>query len=179
MRIAYPVARQIADHARAAAPNEACGLLAGGDGKISSAIPLRNIADTPSQRFRLDPQEELRALKTLDAGGLGWMGIYHSHPHSAPIPSRTDMVEAADANLLHLIVSLERKKPQLKLWRIDGDSAEPVNLVFDGQAENEEGGKLTKRQRIALIMAGILSALMLVITAIALLPPPPELRPPA
>lgn len=179
MRIAYRVARQIADHALAAAPNEACGLLAGHAGIIRRAVPLQNVSETPSQRFQLDPAEELRALKSLDAEELEWLGVYHSHPSSAPIPSQSDLAEAADAMLLHLIVSLERAKPQLKLWRIDGDSAEPVELVFESQTEQAEDGKLTQGQRIALVLAGLASLLLLVMMSIALLPPPPELVPPA
>ena len=177
MRIAYAVARQIADHAQAAAPDEACGLLAGDRETITRAIPMRNAASEPGDGYRVDPQEQLAALKEIDACKLVWTGVYHSHPRSAPIPSPRDIAEARDAKLLHLIVSLERVKPRLKLWRIEGDSVTPVELVFDTEARADKGRQFSTRQRIAIVVAGIASLLLLVAISVSLLPPPPELTP--
>ena len=177
MRIPYLVARQIADHAEADAPREACGLLAGRGGEIARAIPLSNIAAEPSQRYSLDPIEELRALKAIDAAGLDWIGVYHSHPRSAPIPSQADMKDARDARLLHLIVSLERRQPRLKLWRLDGFSAEPVELAFVDDKQEAEDDRLSRRQQIAIVLAGLASLLLLVIVSVSLLPPAPQLAP--
>ena len=177
MRIAYQVARQIADHAMADAPKEACGLLAGRGDEITRAYPLANIALAPGQRFRLEPDEELRALKAIDATGLDWIGVYHSHPRSAPIPSPADTAEARDAKLLHLIISLERRQPRLKLWRLDGLSAEPVELAFAGDKQESADDRLTRRQQIAIVLAGLASLLLLVMISVSLLPPAPVLTP--
>lgn len=177
MRIPYALARQIADHAQADTPNEACGLLAGDCREIARAIPLSNAASATGDRFRIDPEEQLAALKAIDADGLEWIGAYHSHPRSAPIPSRADIEAAQDAKLLHLIVSLERAKPRLKLWRIDGDSVTPVELVFEGEMGAERGSPLSLRHRLAILIAGIASLLLLVAISVSLLPPPPELTP--
>ena len=177
MRIPYDVARQIADHAEAEAPNEACGVLAGDYRTISRAISLRNAAANRDDRFQFDPEEQLTALKAIDADGLEWMGVYHSHPRSAPIPSRTDINEALDPKLLHLIVSLERAKPKLKLWRIDGLSAAPVELVFDTDTSDDDGSQFSARQRVSIVIVGIASLLLLVAISVALLPPAPELMP--
>ena len=130
IKIAYAVARQIADHAVSESPNEACGLLAGAVGHISRAIPLKNAAKSPATHFSLAPIEELNALKTIDAARLDWIGVYHSHPRSAPIPSQEDIKAAVDQRLLHLIVSLEGVKPKLKLWRVEGPSVLPLELVL-------------------------------------------------
>ncbi len=174
-RIPYALARQIADHAQAEAPKEACGLLAGDGRAITRAIPLRNSAPSPGDHFRLAPEEQLAALKEIDADGLEWTGIYHSHPRSAPIPSRMDIEEARDAKLLHLIVSLERAKAKLKLWRIDGDSVTPIDLVFEGETRADADDQFSLRHRIAVVLAGIASLLLLVAISVSLLPPPPEL----
>ena len=96
-RISYAVARQIADHARCQLPYEACGLLAGMDTQILAAHPLRNVADSPQKQFQLDPREQLQALKAIDKAQLDWIGVYHSHPRSAPIPSQSDMEQCADS----------------------------------------------------------------------------------
>lgn len=175
IRIPYQVARQIADHAEAEAPNEACGLLGGDGATISLAIPMRNAAPAPTERFALDPQEQLAALKTIDAAQLNWMAIYHSHPRSEAIPSRIDINEALDPKPLHLIVSLERAKPKLKLWRIDGLTVEPVDLIFDTDTSNDDIRPLRNRQRVAIAVAGIASLLLLVAISITLLPPAPAL----
>ena len=116
--IVYAVARQIAEHALSEAPNEACGILAGTRERISRAIPLENASEAPASHFRFDPNEQLAALKSLDAAGLGWVGVYHSHPKTPPIPSREDIVAAVDHSLLQLIVSaLSRSSVSLRSAR--------------------------------------------------------------
>ena len=177
MRISYRVARQIADHAEAEAPNEACGLLAGDGATIDRAIPLRNSAAMRETRYRFAPAEQLAALKSIDADSLNWIGIYHSHPRSAPIPSPADVNEALDPKLLHLIVSLKDARPALKLWRIEDQSVTPVDLRFDTDASHEESSQLTKRQRAAIVAAGIASLLLLFAISLSLLPPAPQLSP--
>ena len=173
MRIAYHAARDIVEHARRAAPDEACGLLAGKHGCISRALRLRNMAGSPQTRFELDPNEQIQALKSLDAASLDWIGIYHSHPRAAPLPSPADLAEASDSRLLHLIVSLERPKARLKLWRINGDSAQALELSFADHAHDEECPPFSPAQRIALVAVSLASLLLLLIVAIALLPPAP------
>ncbi len=177
MRIAYAVASQIADHAEADAPIEACGLLAGESNSIKRAIPLRNNAATPSKHFRLAPEEQLKTMKAIDEAGLDWIGIYHSHPRSAPIPSQTDIAAALDAKLLHLIISLEHARPKLKLWRIDGNAVSPIELIFETGATDDEGSQFSTRQRVAIAVVGIASFLLLVAISLLLLPPAPELAP--
>jgi [CysO sulfur-carrier protein]-S-L-cysteine hydrolase len=80
----------IADHARAEAPNEACGLLALRDGVAVQYIPGINDAESPF-RFQLrlaDPESWF-----LEDEGYE-LAIVHSHPPGAPTgarPSRTDV----------------------------------------------------------------------------------------
>ena len=177
IKIAYAVARQIADHAASESPYEACGLLAGAVGHISRAFPLKNAAKSPATQYCLEPIEELGALKAIDAAGLDWLGVYHSHPHSAPIPSPEDIKAAVDQRLLHLIVSLEGAKPKLKLWHLEGSSVLPLELVFDSETDIEPASRLSTRQQVAIIIAGIASLLILLAISFTLLPPAPELTP--
>lgn len=176
-RISYAVARQIADAAAAESPNEACGLLAGRGDTISRAISLRNAAPDPSSHFAFEPNEQLSKVKAIDAAGLDWIGVYHSHPRTAPIPSETDVAAALDPKLLHLIVSLKDAKPAMTLWRIDTDRVSPIDLVFDTVVTFDEDRTLTRGQRIAVIVAGIASLLLLLFTSVMLLPPAPEITP--
>lgn len=171
MRIAYTAARTIVEHAASSAPREACGLLAGKDGLISLALPVANAAAIPKQAFALAPAEQLRRLKQIDEHGLDWLGVYHSHPVSPPIPSQSDLTGAVDDALLQLIVSLANPKPRLKLWRTAGMTALPLELDFADAPSMDDADELTRRQRLGMLAAGLLSVLALLIIAMALLPP--------
>jgi [CysO sulfur-carrier protein]-S-L-cysteine hydrolase len=83
------VRHAIAEHARAEAPNEACGLLVMRDGLAERYEPGRNVAASP-YRFELQVDPELWFLE--DDGYE--LAIVHSHPEEAPTgarPSRTDV----------------------------------------------------------------------------------------
>lgn len=175
--IAYQVARQIADHGADQYPSEACGLLAGTEDHIAAAFPMRNVAEAAETRFQVDPNEQLQALKAIDEARLEWIGIYHSHPRSAPIPSTSDLREWADSGLLQLIVSLERSKPQLKLWRLDQSSVSAEDLVYETATRPEFERPLTQSQQAALLVVAIAAALILLIISFSLLPPAPEIAP--
>lgn len=177
-KIAYTVARQIADHAQDDYPNEVCGLLAGHGDHIYKAIPTKNIADNPLTEYLAEPYDQLQALKQLDAENLDWLGVYHSHPKSRPIISPTDIARATDPNLIHIIVSLQNAKPELKAWRINGHDSEAVDLIFDTQSpQNTAHEPLSNSQKLAIILSGIISVLILLTISFTLLPPAPEITP--
>lgn len=173
--ISRSVARQIADHAAGEAPREVCGLLAGRGSRVTAAYPLRNVAAKPETRFQADPLEQLQALKAIDEAKLAWIGAYHSHPRSEPIPSERDIEDCVDSGLPQLIVSLAYSKPRLKLWRIEGDAVTPIELVYDTQPPPEVEAALSPGQQAALLMVAIAAVLILLIIAVTLLPPAPEL----
>lgn len=175
--ISYSVARQIADQAAKQHPCEACGLLAGTRDHIAAAHPLRNVADMPQTRFQIDPREQLRALKAIDAAQRDWIGIYHSHPRSPPIPSQSDIKQCADSGLLQLIVSLEGRRPQLKLWRVDRDSALPIELVYETDRPPEYEPALSPAQQAAVLIVAVAAVLILLLISFTLLPPAPDLMP--
>src|SRR5262245_28390101 len=80
--------------AEAEAPLECCGLLAGvieGDvGRVLERYPLTNAAASPI-RFESDPRSMLDATRDIDRRGLAVLAVYHSHPTTAPVPSKTDL----------------------------------------------------------------------------------------
>ncbi len=170
MRITYPAARRIVEHAAARSPREACGLLAGKGAIISLALPVANAAAEPERAFVLEPTGQLRRFKQIDELGLDCLGVYHSHPTTPPIPSQADLSGAGDAALLQLIVSLATPQPRLKLWRLDGASALPLELEFAGAPSAEDAAELTRNQQLFMLAAGALSLLALLGIAMALLP---------
>lgn len=172
------VAKIILDDALAQIPNEACGLIAGDGKTIQSAIPLSNVASNKQSSFSFAPNEQLRALKSLDDENLVWMGVYHSHPNSAAIPSSADLEGASDCGLLQLIVSLQNSQAEFQLWRVGAAGVEPLELIFDTQTGSGlDETVLSQKQRAAIVAAAIISAILMLAISFSLLPPAPEITP--
>ncbi|MES2209776.1 MAG: M67 family metallopeptidase [Chloroflexota bacterium] len=98
------------EHARAAIPNEACGLIVGdrpaAEGGIALRwLPTRNRAASP-YRYEIDSDDLLRAtIETDDADEVFW-AIVHSHVASPARPSPTDIGLAFYPDALYVVVSL-------------------------------------------------------------------------
>jgi proteasome lid subunit RPN8/RPN11 len=108
---------QIVAHARAGLPNEACGIIAGRDGRAERFFPAQ--PDEPSPYYyRIDARDQIRIMNEIDDAGLDLVGIYHSHVSSPAYPSRTDSEQAFWPDAVYLIVSLAGDAPELKGYRI-------------------------------------------------------------
>lgn len=94
--------------ARAAYPDECCGLLEGvRDGDrfhVKALYPARNLS-ARSDRFDIDPSDHIAAQKAARANGRGIIGCYHSHPDGTARPSQTDTAGAAQNDFVWLIVA--------------------------------------------------------------------------
>jgi proteasome lid subunit RPN8/RPN11 len=117
------VLRQLADHAEAEAPNEACGLVAFRDGVAERYVRGRNAAASP-YRFELDVDPESWFLE--DEGYE--LAVFHSHVSSPPRPSRTDVENIGLwAGRPYLIYTL--RTGELAGWRIENDTIDPLLLT--------------------------------------------------
>jgi len=123
VRIAATQLSALVGHAREEAPNECCGYLRAAEGRVEEVFPSRNLRNS-RYGYELDPQSLLAANELDDAGYE--VGVYHSHPRSAPEPSQTDINLAHYPHWTYLIVSLAGDA-QVRAWRI-----------FDGRVEEEE-----------------------------------------
>lgn len=111
-------------HAQAAAPCEACGILAGRGGRIEQVFKMRNTSDTPELCYLMDPKEQFKIMKEIRNRGLEMLAIYHSHAKSRAYPSAKDVELAYYPDAAYIIISLE-KQPEAKAFRIvDGKIAE-------------------------------------------------------
>ncbi|MGE0041533.1 MAG: M67 family metallopeptidase [Vicinamibacterales bacterium] len=119
---------RLVQHARAEAPGECCGLLAGRDGLVLRACPTANSDPSPTRRYRIDPAEHVAAVRACRADGMAIVGAYHSHPRGDATPSATDAREAF-ADFLFVIVGLGGEAPEIRGWRWDGGNFMPVRLV--------------------------------------------------
>ena len=126
---------KILAHARAEAPVEACGLIAGriedGNKLIDKVYILTNV-DHAEEHFTLDPKEQLAAVKDMRANGLVPLGNWHSHPVSPSRPSQEDKRLAYDSRASYLILSLmDENAPVLNSFHIEGDDAQKEELVIE------------------------------------------------
>lgn len=111
-------------------PLEACGLIVGLGTRVHRFVPCTNVAAS-ARVYTLDPIEHLRAERAADDDGLEVIGVVHSHTHSEPYPSPTDVAQAPDPAWHYVIVSLKREAPETRSYRlVDGAIAEePVSVV--------------------------------------------------
>lgn len=116
-------------HARFCYPEEACGLLAAdGRGRLRFVVCMAN-ADASPTRYRLDPTEHFRALTYVERQGWEVAGVFHSHTHSAPYPSPTDVALAADPEWLYVIVGLrDLRRPAVRGYWIRAGAIEEEPL---------------------------------------------------
>jgi len=111
-------------------PRECCGLLLGTSGRAFAAWPARNLAETPTTRYRVDPAEHFAALRYARARGLDVVGAYHSHPRTGAVPSERDLTEAL-SDFVYVIVgplSDGRPAPVSAWWLAEGNFVE-IRLV--------------------------------------------------
>ena len=114
---------QLAEHAEAELPNEACGLVAFRDGVAERYLPGRNTASSP-YRFELDIDPESWFLE--DEGYE--LAVFHSHVSSPPRPSRTDVENIGLwAGRPYLIYTL--RTGELAGWRIEDGTIDPLPLT--------------------------------------------------
>jgi proteasome lid subunit RPN8/RPN11 len=120
----------IAGHCFDGLPDEACGLLIGpmrdGEptGVVSEAVPCAN-AEASARTYTVAPKDMLRTMRLADARGEEIVGVWHSHTHTDPYPSPTDVRLAADPAWIYPIVSLKHGEPVLRAYRIrDGEITE-------------------------------------------------------
>ncbi len=121
---------QMIGHVYDGYPLEACGLIVGNGNRVERFVPCRNVAAS-ARVYTIDPKEHLRAEMAAEDDGLEVIGVVHSHTHSEPYPSPTDVAQAPDPGWHYVIVSLKRDAPESRSYRIiDGTiSEEPISVV--------------------------------------------------
>jgi len=112
-------------------PSECCGLLAGkrhdGGWLAEDVFPLVNELKSAT-RFRSEPRSLLSALRLIEHRGMDVVGIYHSHPKTDAIPSRTDLAWRWADGVADLIISLSGEKPVVRAWSLGDLDFEELQL---------------------------------------------------
>ncbi|MCS6842844.1 MAG: M67 family metallopeptidase [Caldilineales bacterium] len=109
---------EIIAHARAGAPEEVCGILAGRAGVATELVRGRNEAANPIMDYWVDGQTLLKQFEFEDRGEE-MIAIYHSHPVDEAFPSATDARNAFYPDAVYLICSLLRPdRPVVRGFRL-------------------------------------------------------------
>jgi proteasome lid subunit RPN8/RPN11 len=113
-------------------PNECCGILLGNiDGRqrtVSLTVTCENARqDSPENRYTIDQEKVIAALKLARSRAETIVGFYHSHPDHPPVYSGTDLAEAHWFDCSYVITSVE-----------SGRAAATNSFVLQGTEENKQ-----------------------------------------
>jgi len=143
LRIRDPALHDIAAHASAAWPEEACGILIGtrpldpeGEVIVERVRPTPNIAppDDRRRRFEIDPREVIDTQRALRGTDTDIVGFFHSHPDSPARPSPTDLpFLRLWPRTVWLIVETREDGPPAtpRAWWLEQRDHEPVEMPID------------------------------------------------
>ena len=113
---------------------EVCGIFAGEirgrETRIEAVFPLINRLNLPD-RFESDPATHFSALRKIRAMKLEWVGTYHSHPQSTPIPSKWDLQMAQKGGMVDLILGRVEEEWVGKFWDFGRNRPLPALVVGD------------------------------------------------
>ena len=109
-------------------PLEACGLLVGTGTQVHRFVACTNEAAS-AKVYAIPGKELMRADRAAEDDGLEVLGVFHSHTHSEPYPSPTDVAQAPDPGWQYVIVSLKRESPEARCYRIVAEQISEVPIA--------------------------------------------------
>ena len=134
--ISSPIRNEMIHAARAAAPLEACGLLAGTGDRMTKCYVLTN-ADASPEHFSMKPEEQFAAIKDMRAAGLKMTAIWHSHPASPARMSAEDMRLAYTPDVVYVIVSLaEPEGPRIRAFAVEDGVARETSVIIEEKEDH-------------------------------------------
>jgi len=134
MLIAAEMLDDLIAHARQEYDAECCGMVAYGQGDADSRLQAVRVHRAHNvfasrKRFEIDGKELLRTINEFDEEGWELGAIYHSHTHTDPYPSQTDINFAANwPGLEWVIVGLAGEETEVRCYLIEGGEVREVPL---------------------------------------------------
>jgi proteasome lid subunit RPN8/RPN11 len=124
-----PIYDDMLVQARAELPNECCGILAGKIvvaggtpiGHVARRYPLVNAAASPVE-YNAESKGIFHAERDMRALKLDTLAVYHSHPTTHAVPSKTDRARLYSEQVICLIISLAGPAPQVRGWWLTPES---------------------------------------------------------
>jgi proteasome lid subunit RPN8/RPN11 len=136
MKIRPEVVTAIIAHARREQPRECCGILLGLDDELVEAVAADNVSAEPARCYEVSPADHIAQIRRCrdaakaSAARLAILGVYHSHPHSAPVPSPTDLDQAYQEYVYLIAGPADGSAPlEIRAYRLDGDRFVDVQLT--------------------------------------------------
>ncbi len=112
-------------------PLEMCGLLVGPSPDRAPEFHATRNDDASARVYTVNPKDFMRIDMAADERGWEINGVVHSHTHSEPYPSATDVAAAVGPHWHYVIVSLKRQAPEVRSYRIaDGEIIEEQIAVL-------------------------------------------------
>ena len=119
LRIAKSCYQQMIENAKAALPNEACGILSGASDTAAAFHAMVNTEQSPVS-YLMDPKEQFQVMKKIRLNHEKMLVVYHSHVASQAYPSAKDVSFAFYPEVHYVIVSLaDHKRPLARAFRIE------------------------------------------------------------
>lgn len=128
-------------HAERVYPEECCGLIVGKidsseEAQIKSALELAALDNewtpdvdtvdssqppTKRRRYWIDPKDMLRVQKQAREKDLNIIGVYHSHPDAAAVPSECDRARAWPTYAYTIVSVCEGSAVDIQNWALDSE----------------------------------------------------------
>ncbi len=139
IKIPRPIYQAMIEHAQREAPLECCGILAGKDGMVHKAFELRN-EEQSTVRYSMSPKEQLKVFEEMEKESQEMVGVYHSHTHTDPYPSETDVRLAFYPEVISIIISLKEEVPVVRAFKIKEKKIFPeeLEIVSNGYSKEEK-----------------------------------------
>ena len=132
LKIPQLLYNEVIAHCLGKYPKEACGILAGCEGRVEQVYSMTNVEDSPIG-YSMDPKEQLQVMKAMRERCQEMLAIYHSHTASAAYPSPVDVRLAVYPEVSYVLVSLkDQAKPEMKSYRIQDGGITAENLQVEG-----------------------------------------------
>lgn len=131
LEIPSDIFEQMIDQAKAEAPVEACGILAGTGGRVHRMYRMTNV-EAREDHYMMEPKEQFAAVKDMRSAGLEMLAIYHSHPATAARPSAEDVRLAFTSSIAYVIISLgEAETPVTRAFVVENGRPNdlPLNIL--------------------------------------------------
>lgn len=92
--------------------------MGGRDHAVERVFELQNAEKSPL-RYSISGQEQIRVFEEMEKESMDMIAVYHSHTHTIPFPSETDVKLAFYPEVASIIISLmEEENPVVKAFRI-------------------------------------------------------------
>jgi [CysO sulfur-carrier protein]-S-L-cysteine hydrolase len=131
MVIAADLLDDMVAHARNEYDAECCGMVAYGPADPPRAMRVHRAKNifASRKRFEIDGKEVLRVMNEFEDAGWEMGAIYHSHTHTPPYPSQTDINFAAKwPGVEWVIVGLAKAQPEVRCYLIEDGEVTEVPL---------------------------------------------------